>query len=203
MSRGLDSSSEANSSCYLRSDVWSHLEYRLVSSAPDNIIRWCWPVAEACNFIKKETLAQKFPCEFCEVSENTVLRECLWATAFVVAYLQFRRLICFYDRRSIDAVFSRRGLFLMHSMFSHVFFLNHHSSWMVVTEAVCNIHLFCYSFHLQLKVTFLYTFWCIIFLLCMFCVVNASSKCARPWCPFFTTIQLLKSSAAGNFVVRS
>ena len=27
--------------------------------------------AEACNFIKKETLAQVFPCEFCEVSKNT------------------------------------------------------------------------------------------------------------------------------------
>ena len=26
---------------------------------------------EACNFIKKEALAQVFPCEFCEISENT------------------------------------------------------------------------------------------------------------------------------------
>ena len=26
---------------------------------------------EACNFIKKETLAKEFPCEFCEISENT------------------------------------------------------------------------------------------------------------------------------------
>ena len=25
---------------------------------------------EACNFIKKETLAQVFPCEFCEISKN-------------------------------------------------------------------------------------------------------------------------------------
>ena len=25
---------------------------------------------EACNFIKKETLAQVFPCEFCEIFEN-------------------------------------------------------------------------------------------------------------------------------------
>ena len=25
----------------------------------------------ACNFIKKETLAQVFPCEFCEISKNT------------------------------------------------------------------------------------------------------------------------------------
>ena len=28
---------------------------------------------EACNFIKKETLAQVFPCEFCEISKYTFL----------------------------------------------------------------------------------------------------------------------------------
>ena len=27
----------------------------------------------ACNFIKKETLAQVFSCEFCEISKNTFL----------------------------------------------------------------------------------------------------------------------------------
>ena len=27
--------------------------------------------AEACNFIKKEALAQVFSCEFCEISKNT------------------------------------------------------------------------------------------------------------------------------------
>ena len=26
---------------------------------------------KACNFIKKETLAQVFPCEFCEISKYT------------------------------------------------------------------------------------------------------------------------------------
>ena len=29
-------------------------------------------VGQACNFIKKETLAQMFSCEFCEISNNTV-----------------------------------------------------------------------------------------------------------------------------------
>ena len=28
-------------------------------------------MAEACNFIKKETLAQVFSCGFCEISKNT------------------------------------------------------------------------------------------------------------------------------------
>ena len=27
--------------------------------------------AKACNFVKKETLAQVFSCEFCEISKNT------------------------------------------------------------------------------------------------------------------------------------
>ena len=36
-----------------------------------------------CNFIKKETLAQVFSCEFCEISKSTFLIEHLWATAFL------------------------------------------------------------------------------------------------------------------------
>ena len=35
----------------------------------------------ACNFIKKETLAQVFSCEFYEISKNTFFTEHLWATA--------------------------------------------------------------------------------------------------------------------------
>ena len=33
---------------------------------------------KACNFIKKETLAQVFSCEFCEISNNTIFTEHLW-----------------------------------------------------------------------------------------------------------------------------
>ena len=36
---------------------------------------------EACNFIKKETLAQVFSCEFCEISKNIFSTEHLRATA--------------------------------------------------------------------------------------------------------------------------
>ena len=39
---------------------------------------------EACNYIKKETLAQVFCCEFCEISKNTFFVEHLWTTAFAV-----------------------------------------------------------------------------------------------------------------------
>ena len=34
---------------------------------------------EACNFIKKDTQAQVFSCEFCEISKNTVFTEHPWA----------------------------------------------------------------------------------------------------------------------------
>ena len=37
--------------------------------------------ASVCNFIKKETLAQIFSYEFCEISKNTYFTEHLWATA--------------------------------------------------------------------------------------------------------------------------
>ena len=32
-------------------------------------------LCQACNFIKKETLAQVFSCEFCEISKNTFFTE--------------------------------------------------------------------------------------------------------------------------------
>ena len=37
--------------------------------------------AEACNFIQKETLAQKLSWEFCEISKNTCFTEHLQETA--------------------------------------------------------------------------------------------------------------------------
>ena len=38
-------------------------------------------VFQACNFGKKETLAQVFPCEFCEIFKNTFYTEHLRTTA--------------------------------------------------------------------------------------------------------------------------
>ena len=36
---------------------------------------------QALNFIKRETLAQVFSCELCEISKNTFFTENLWKTA--------------------------------------------------------------------------------------------------------------------------
>ena len=43
------------------------------------------PETSACNFIKKETLAQVFYCEFCEISKNTFFTEHLQATASLLS----------------------------------------------------------------------------------------------------------------------
>ena len=45
---------------------------------PKNI---SYPSAEICNFDKKETLAQVFSGEFCQISKNTFVTEHLQATA--------------------------------------------------------------------------------------------------------------------------
>ena len=37
---------------------------------------------EACDFIKKETLAQAFSCQFCEISKKAFFTEHLLATAY-------------------------------------------------------------------------------------------------------------------------
>ena len=36
---------------------------------------------KASNFIKTETLAQVFSCEFCKISKSTFFTEHVWATA--------------------------------------------------------------------------------------------------------------------------
>ena len=47
----------------------------------------CARVSEACNFIKKETLAQVFSCEFCEISKNPFSYRTLTVAASVGFWL--------------------------------------------------------------------------------------------------------------------
>ena len=44
----------------------------------------------SCNFINKETLAQGFSCEFCEIFKNTFFTEHLWTTASGSGRLSFK-----------------------------------------------------------------------------------------------------------------
>ena len=60
--------------------TWKHLCQSLFFNKVAGSDLW-ETLAQACNFIKKETLAQVFSCEFCKISKNTFLAEHLWATA--------------------------------------------------------------------------------------------------------------------------
>ena len=51
-------------------------------------LRVLGPTFLVCNFIKKETLAQVFSCEFCEISKNTFFKEHPWATASDKTFLR-------------------------------------------------------------------------------------------------------------------
>ena len=42
---------------------------------------------EACNFIKKETLAQVFSCEFCQISKSTLLQNTYGRLLLLIADL--------------------------------------------------------------------------------------------------------------------
>ena len=48
---------------------------------------------KGCNLIKKETLAQMFSCEFCEISRNNFLyvKLFIWATAFGLSLVNPRK----------------------------------------------------------------------------------------------------------------
>ena len=43
--------------------------------------------AETCNFIKKETLEQVFPCEFFKIFKNNFFTEHLWTTGVADCYI--------------------------------------------------------------------------------------------------------------------
>ena len=49
------------------------------------------------NFIKKETLAQVFSCEFCEIFKNTFFTEHLWTTASERVFLSYEIYSVFCD----------------------------------------------------------------------------------------------------------
>ena len=51
-------------------------------------------MSEAWNFIKKETLAQVFSCEFCKIFKNFLFTEHLWATASAPMKKLIKSVVC-------------------------------------------------------------------------------------------------------------
>ena len=56
-------------------------KFRKIHSFFFNKVAGLYRKIETSNFIKKETLAQVFSCDFCEISKSTLFTEHLWATA--------------------------------------------------------------------------------------------------------------------------
>ena len=70
---------------------------------------------QACNFIKKETLAQVFSCGFCQISANTFfyrrpLDGCFWNT-----YFQLKMSLVIYWQSALPAINNNNSYFLTHS----------------------------------------------------------------------------------------
>ena len=79
----------------------------------------CTP--QACNFIKKETLAQVFSCEICEISKNIFFTEQLWVAASVPSTFQnlaYAFILIFKLQFTMWKV-SKYGVFCW-SVFSHI-----------------------------------------------------------------------------------
>ena len=63
---------------------------------------------QACNFIKKETVAQVFSCEFCEIFKNTFFTEYLWTTASIIIWIFTE--ICLVILRLSTGFVANRGI---------------------------------------------------------------------------------------------
>ena len=61
---------------------------------------------EACNFIKIDTLAQMFSCEFCEISKNTSFTEHGWVNAFI-KYIRLSKPSLFDSESSLYALLKK------------------------------------------------------------------------------------------------
>ena len=66
---------------------WNRFPYNIKKKKRGNVSKYNLldidPEAVVQSFIKKETLAQVFSCEFYEISKNTFFTEHLWTTASV------------------------------------------------------------------------------------------------------------------------
>ena len=92
---------------------------------------------EACNFIKNETLAQVFSCEFCEIYKNTLFTEHLWTTAYLAVVMSFpnrdKIVISYFKQRKMRANLYNPEAYLGHVRLS--FFVKIVNGWKLYPEA--------------------------------------------------------------------
>ena len=105
---------------------------------------------QACKFIKKETLAQVFSCDFCEVFKNTFFTEHLWTTAS--EYLQqvrCRSSAWNFPVVSFSKIFAIRNTYFQEHLrvfFIHLFFLA------FFLTAMCQVRIYSLCFCLFKKI---------------------------------------------------
>ena len=65
--------------------------------------------AQACNFFKKEALAQVFSCECCEISKNTFFTEHVWKTTSIIRQYNFASVLVLNKKYEICiCIFSKK-----------------------------------------------------------------------------------------------
>ena len=70
--------------------LWQKLFLEIAKNSQENAcarVSFLIKLQVACNFVKKETLAQVFSCEFCEIPKNTFSTEHLRDTVFAIQCL--------------------------------------------------------------------------------------------------------------------
>ena len=96
-----------------------------ISGCPENCSRGKLP---ACNFIKKETLAQVFSCEFCEISKNTFFYRTPLVAAFVLKMM--REALCYTLKVLLVLNDTQRKL-------CFIKFSTKEAGWLLLTFFIC------------------------------------------------------------------
>ena len=95
-------------------------------------------VPEACNFVKKETLAQVFSCEFCEISKNIFSHRTplVAASVLLISRFQNKAKILLLKLSKLILLFD----FILNTLFPNLsgsIFLLRSSNWTFITRFLC------------------------------------------------------------------
>ena len=92
---------------------------------------------KVCNFIIKETLAQKFSCEFCKISKNTFLHR---PTPVVASITNYLIIVLIKMRLLLFLVFSQYELACKHGIIFHISITNWSNFvfWIAFSNTWCN-----------------------------------------------------------------
>ena len=100
--RNVKSSKILTTEATTRGLLWKKVFFKISQNSQENTYARVYFLVklqvDACNLIKKETLAQVFSCEFCEIFKNTYFTEHFWKTVSITganAFLEIVAQNCF------------------------------------------------------------------------------------------------------------